>query len=161
MVFGSPPTSSPPSHYGSFPSRRRRSAGLIVIFALGIFIVNGALYNGLIAFANWSFSGADHETPDGIEQPMIAERSGSPMSAEAWDSLGQEGRTFMGSGPTAAEISALTGREAKQPIRVYAGRESSDSINGVSHSGSSTSWSAPADSTAEPSQLSRPPAAVG
>ncbi|MDI9901984.1 alpha/beta-hydrolase family protein [Rhodococcus sp. IEGM 1409] len=113
------------------PLEAAKVGSLIVIFALGIFIVNGALYNGLIAFANWSFSGADHETPDGIEQPLIAERSGSPMSAEPWDSLGQEGRTFMGSGPTATEISALTGREAKQPIRVYAGRESSDSINGV------------------------------
>ena len=53
------------------------------------------------------------------------------MSAEAWDSLGKEGRTFMGSGPSAVQISALTGRDAKQPIRVYAGRESSDSVDGV------------------------------
>ncbi len=53
------------------------------------------------------------------------------MSAEAWDSLGKEGRTFMGSGPSAVQISALTGLDAKQPIRVYAGRESSDSVDGV------------------------------
>jgi uncharacterized membrane protein len=115
------------------PKEAAKVASLVVVLALAVFVVNGALYNGLIAFANWSFSGADTETPDGIEQPLIAERSGSPMSAEAWDSLGQEGRTFMGSGPTAAEITALTGREAKQPIRVYAGRESSDSIRGVAN----------------------------
>ncbi|NMM88659.1 hypothetical protein B2J88_30665 [Rhodococcus sp. SRB_17] len=113
------------------PKEAAKVASLVVVFAFGFFVINGALYNGLIAFANWSFSGADTETPDGIEQPLIAERSGSPMSPEAWDTLGQEGRTFMGSGPTAEEISQLTGRAAKQPIRVYAGRESSDSIRGV------------------------------
>ena len=113
------------------PKEAAKVASLIVVFALAIFVVNGAFYNGLIAFANWSFSGADNDTPDGIDQPLIAERSGSPMSAEAWDSLGKEGRTFMGSGPSAERIAAVTGRNAKQPIRVYAGRESSDSVNGV------------------------------
>nr|WP_218680338.1 alpha/beta-hydrolase family protein [Rhodococcus qingshengii] len=113
------------------PKEAAKVASLVVVFALAIFVVNGALYNGLIAFANWSFSGADNDTPDGIDQPLIAERSGSPMSAEAWDSLGKEGRTFVGSGPSAVQISALTGRDAKQPIRVYAGRESSDSVDGV------------------------------
>ena len=96
------------------PKEAAKVASLVVVFALAIFVVNGALYNGLIAFANWSFSGADNDTPDGIDQPLIAERSGSPMSAEAWDSLGKEGRTFMGSGPSAVQISALTGRDAKQ-----------------------------------------------
>ncbi|WP_415394226.1 alpha/beta hydrolase (plasmid) [Rhodococcus globerulus] len=113
------------------PKEAAKVASLVVVFALAIFVVNGALYNGLIAFANWSFSGADNDTPDGIDQPLIAERSGSPMSAEAWDSLGKEGRTFTGSGPSAERIAAVTGRDAKQPIRVYAGRESSDSVDGV------------------------------
>ncbi|WP_424809243.1 alpha/beta hydrolase [Rhodococcus sp. 27YEA15] len=113
------------------PKEAAKVASLVVVFALAIFVVNGALYNGLIAFANWSFSGADNDTPDGITEPLIAERSGSPMSAEPWDTLGREGRTFMGSGPSAEKITEVTGREAKQPIRVYAGRESSDSINGV------------------------------
>lgn len=73
------------------PKEAAKVASLVVVFALAIFVVNGALYNGLIAFANWSFSGADNDTPDGINQPPIAERSGSPMSAEAWDSLGRKG----------------------------------------------------------------------
>ena len=78
------------------PKEAAKVASLVVVFALAIFVVNGALYNGLIAFANWSFSGADNDTPDGIDQPLIAERSGSPMSAEAWDSLGKRGSHFHG-----------------------------------------------------------------
>lgn len=106
-------------------------AGLLVAVVIAVLLVNGALYNGLIAFANWSFKGADTVTAAGVEQPTVPERSGSPASAQAWDTLGQEGRTFVGRGPDAADITAVTGRPAKEPIRVYAGRESADSIAGV------------------------------
>src|SRR3546814_9005960 len=46
------------------PKEAAKVASLVVVFALAIFVVNGALYNGLIAFANWSFSGADNDTPE-------------------------------------------------------------------------------------------------
>lgn len=106
-------------------------AGLIAAVVLGFLLVDGALYNGLIAFANWSFSGADNTTAAGVEQPTAPERSGSPASAQAWDTLGLEGRTFVGRGPDATDITAVTGRPAIEPIRVYAGRESADSVAGV------------------------------
>ncbi|WP_072844820.1 alpha/beta hydrolase [Rhodococcus tukisamuensis] len=106
-------------------------AGLVVAVTLGVLIVNGALYNGLIAFANWSFSGADNDTAAGVVEPTAPERSGSPASAQAWDTLGQEGRTFVGRGPDAAQIEAVTGRPALEPIRAYAGRESADSVPAV------------------------------
>lgn len=106
-------------------------AGLVGAVVLAVLLVNGALYNGLIAFANWSFSGADTATAAGVEQPTVPERSGSPASAQAWDTLGKEGRTFVGRGPHAADITAVTGRAAKEPIRVYAGRESADSVGAV------------------------------
>lgn len=100
--------------------------GLVIAVVLGVLLVNGALYNGLVAFANWSFSGADHDTAPGVVAPTAAERSGSPASAQAWDTLGKEGRTFVGMGPDAAAITAVTGRPAIEPIRVYAGREAAD-----------------------------------
>ncbi|MFC9788359.1 alpha/beta hydrolase [Rhodococcus sp. NPDC127528] len=106
-------------------------AGLVVAVTLGVLVVNGALYNGLIAFANWSFSGADYDTAPGVEEPTAPERSGSPASAQAWDTLGQEGRTFVGRGPDAAQIEAVTGRPALEPVRVYAGRGSADSVAAV------------------------------
>ncbi|WP_137724507.1 alpha/beta hydrolase [Prescottella subtropica] len=108
-------------------------AGLVIAAVVAVLIVNGALYRGLIAFANWSFSGADTATAEGVEQPTVPERSGSPASAQAWDTLGQEGRTFVGRGPDAADITAVTGRPALEPIRVYAGRESADSVASVAN----------------------------
>ncbi|TQF75245.1 hypothetical protein FK531_02110 [Rhodococcus spelaei] len=110
------------------PAPAARLASLVVVVILGALVVNGVVYQGLIGMANRSAQASDHSTAPNVEQPQIPERSGSPASAEAWDSLGREGRTFVAGGPTAEQITAVTGRPARTPIRVYAGRESADSV---------------------------------
>jgi uncharacterized membrane protein len=45
----------------------------------------------------------------------------------AWDSLGFQGRNFVGTGPGAVELTELNGRPAKEPIRIYAGLQSASS----------------------------------
>lgn len=59
-------------------------------------------------------------------QPTAADRTGSSASLVKWNELGRMGRRFIASGPTAAEISAITGRPAQQPVRVYVGLGSGD-----------------------------------
>lgn len=59
-------------------------------------------------------------------QPTAADRTGSPASLVKWNELGRMGRRFIASGPTAAEISAITERPAQQPVRVYVGLGSGD-----------------------------------
>jgi uncharacterized membrane protein len=59
-----------------------------------------------------------------VEQPWQSERSGSPASFALWETLGFQGRNFVGTGPTAAELSDINGRPAKEPIRIYAGLQS-------------------------------------
>jgi uncharacterized membrane protein len=81
--------------------------------------------------AERSAEAADHGTAEGVNQPRLPERSGSPASREPWDSLGSEGRTFVAGGPTAARIQEVTGAPAVTPIRVYAGRESADTVEGI------------------------------
>ncbi|WP_426426146.1 alpha/beta hydrolase [Bradyrhizobium genosp. A] len=54
-------------------------------------------------------------------QPTAADRTGGPVSLVKWNELGRMGRRFIASGPTAAEISALTGGPAQDPVRVYVG----------------------------------------
>jgi uncharacterized membrane protein len=54
-------------------------------------------------------------------QPTAAARTGSAASLVKWNELGRAGREFVASGPSAAEISAFTGRSARDPIRVYVG----------------------------------------
>lgn len=59
-------------------------------------------------------------------QPTAADRTGSPASLVKWKELGRMGRRFIASGPTAAEISAVAGRPAQEPVRVYVGLAARD-----------------------------------
>ena len=61
-------------------------------------------------------------------EPTAPERSGSPASLITWDTLGRQGRNFVGRGPTTDDIAAFTGRPAIQPIRVYAGLQSAPTM---------------------------------
>lgn len=74
-------------------------------------------------FINRAVSAADTVNAGAITDPPPTSplRSGSSASAEAWESLGFEGRSFVAAGPSREEIEAVTGEPAQDPIRVYAG----------------------------------------
>jgi len=59
-------------------------------------------------------------------QPAAPDRTGSSASLVKWQELGRMGRRFIASGPTATEISAVTGQPARNPVRVYVGLGSRD-----------------------------------
>ena len=63
----------------------------------------------------------NNRTAKGIVQPQVPERSGSPHSRSSWRAVGGQGRVFLGRGPSRADIEAVTGCSAMEPIRVYAG----------------------------------------
>lgn len=83
---------------------------------------------GLLTVTNAAFSVVDNGTAPGALQPAAAERSGSPSSLVNWRDLGREGRSFIGAGPSAADITAFSGSPAMTPIRVYAGLKSADGL---------------------------------
>lgn len=60
----------------------------------------------------------NNSTPD-VGQPTSPLRSGGPGSTQPWSELGFQGQKFTGAGPTGADIEAVTGEEAEDPIRVY------------------------------------------
>jgi uncharacterized membrane protein len=100
--------------------------GVAIVSVVVISLVNGVVYRGFLAGASWMFQPQNSTTPAGIAQPTEPERSGSPTSLAPWDTLGFEGRNFVGSGPDAEELTRLNGRLAKEPIRVYAGLQTAD-----------------------------------
>ena len=59
-------------------------------------------------------------------QPTDPARTGSAASLVKWQELGRMGRRFIASGPTATEISAVAGRPAQTPARVYVGLAAQD-----------------------------------
>lgn len=100
--------------------------GTAVVVVLVITLVNGVLLRGSLALASRVFQPQNTTTREGVEQPTAPERSGSPESFAAWDSLGFQGRNFVASGPDAAELERINGRPALEPVRVYAGLQTAD-----------------------------------
>ncbi|WP_017241921.1 alpha/beta hydrolase [Streptomyces sp. SS] len=106
--------------------RAARVVGWLVVAGLAWSVVSGVLLSGFVNAANEAFSLRDTETPEGVHQPTSTLRSGGPGSLVPWDSLGRQGRAFTGSGPSARDIGAFTHRPALEPVRAYAGLDTSD-----------------------------------
>lgn len=98
------------------PALPARIAGVVLASAL----VGGTLV-GLVMLAAAHFERLDASTAEQTP-PTSAGRSGGPGATSTWETLGRQGRYFVSDGPTAAQISAFTGRPALDPIRVYAGQ---------------------------------------
>lgn len=68
----------------------------------------------------------DQTDPKALTAPVVAYRSGSEGAGQSWVSLGHYGQRFVSLGLSADEITALTGRPAKEPIRVFAGLDNDE-----------------------------------
>ncbi|WP_328806318.1 alpha/beta hydrolase [Streptacidiphilus fuscans] len=106
--------------------RAARTVGWILVAGVTYLVITGLLLQGLVGLANDIFSVRDGATPEGVHQPTTALRSGGPGSLVPWDTLGRQGRGFVGSGPSQANIATLSHRPAMEPIRTYAGLGSAD-----------------------------------
>lgn len=63
-----------------------------------------------------------------LAEPGSTYRSAGADSQIRWEDLGRHGAAFVAGGPSAAEIGALTGAAAREPIRVYAGMQSAETL---------------------------------
>src|SRR4029453_14457475 len=104
--------------------RAANALGWVAVVVVTWLVVSGLLLNGLADLADRGFAVRNSATAEGVTQPTSPLRSGGPGSLVSWDSLGRQGRTITGTGPTAKEIAAFTGSAAKEPIRAYAGTAS-------------------------------------
>ncbi|BBY45666.1 alpha/beta hydrolase [Mycolicibacterium celeriflavum] len=100
--------------------------GTAIVVVLAITLINGVLVRGFLAGANRVFQPQNTTTREGVIQPAEPERSGSPESFAAWETLGYQGRNFVATGPRADELSELNGAPAKEPIRVYVGLQTAE-----------------------------------
>ena len=101
--------------------RAAHATGWILVAALTYGVLSGVLFDGFINAANNTYSTRDTTTAAGISQPTTSLRSGGPGSVVPWNTLGYQGRNFIGEGPSASDIAKFTGDPAMEPIRAYAG----------------------------------------
>jgi uncharacterized membrane protein len=101
--------------------RAAHAVGWILVAGLTYVVVTGLLFQGFINVMNSAYSLRDTKTAEGIQQPTTSLRSGGPGSLIPWDTLGWQGRNFIGKGPSVADIEKATGQPAMAPIRIYSG----------------------------------------
>lgn len=100
----------------------------LLLVAAVVWISEGLVYRRFMDEALGAAARLNAETPAGRVQPTESGRSGSPQSHEAWESLGRDGQAMVADGPRAADIEAVSGQEALEPIRLYAGRADNESL---------------------------------
>ncbi|HEY3953258.1 MAG TPA: alpha/beta-hydrolase family protein [Streptosporangiaceae bacterium] len=101
--------------------RAARGVGWVLVVSLTYLVVSGLLLQGFVNVMNSAYSLRDTMTAEGVHKPDTKLRSGGPGSLIRWDSLGWQGRNFIGGGPSVTGIEKLTGHPATEPIRIYAG----------------------------------------
>lgn len=92
-----------------------------VVLLLVLFLGNKVVFGGLIKFFAREAERRNNRTAAGVSKPLVTERSGSPSSQSSWESVGAQGRTFLGRGPGRQDIERVMGGSALEPIRVYSG----------------------------------------
>lgn len=106
--------------------RAARTLGLAGAGLIAFLVTEGVLARSFLNTADASFRAFDALMEPGVAQPTEPWRTGSAASLLRWEGIGRTGRDFIASGPTAAEIGALTGAPAQEPIRVYVGLNSAE-----------------------------------
>lgn len=105
-----------------------KAVGVLVVGVTTFLALSGLVYDNLIAAVDRSFAVGDQQIPSSLSAPTSALRSGSPDSLVAWEDLGRQGRRFVARGPSAEDITELTGRPALEPIRIYAGTANAEDV---------------------------------
>ncbi|MCO5091063.1 alpha/beta-hydrolase family protein [Bosea sp. (in: a-proteobacteria)] len=108
------------------PRRVALVAGLTITTVLVWTLSNGFLVRITFHVLDSSFRARDALIEPASPQPADPLQSGSSASLVKWQELGRAGREFVAARPAAAEITALTGRPALQPIRLYVGLRAAD-----------------------------------
>ncbi len=107
--------------------RLGRPLGLVVATGVLVLALAGLLA-GVLRVVDVIYAERNGRPAASATQPASTYRSAGTGSAIGWNTLGRHGAAFVGGGPTAAEITAMTGLEAREPIRVYAGLASAPTI---------------------------------
>jgi uncharacterized membrane protein len=109
----------------------RRIANVLSTLLIGIallVIANDVVARFALNAADSIFLEIDKMVDDNVQQPAEPHSTGSAASLVAWDTIGIQGKRFLVSGPTREALSQFRGKEALQPLRVYVGMRTEDSM---------------------------------
>ena len=110
------------------PPRVSFVVSTVLVAAILVLLLNDVFARWLLHRADRVFLRLDSVIDDDDTIPADPLASGSAPSLIVWDTIGRRGKDFIESGPTRDEIASFLAREARQPIRVYAGYRSNEDV---------------------------------
>ncbi len=111
------------------PRRIAIVLGCTVVVCLLLSFINGVIIKGTLNAMDESFAAMNRLLDSEYLQPQHINASGSSQSLISWSDIGRNGKRFVTDGPTKEEITAVIGRDAMQPIRVYAGFDTGETLD--------------------------------
>ena len=103
------------------PRRVANVIGAAIALLLFWSLATNVVFAVALRVVDSSFQQFDALIEPTAPQPTSPLKAGSAASLLRWEELGRAGREFIASGPSARDISAASGRNAMEPIRVYVG----------------------------------------
>ncbi|GHA36813.1 membrane protein [Devosia pacifica] len=113
---------------GIIPRRVALVIGIVSVGLATTLFVNGVVLRWSLYAADQFYARLDALAGQYEEAPTDPLRSGSDASFVAWETIGLDARSYVQSGPTADEISEITGKPAVTPLRVYVGLRSAETV---------------------------------
>lgn len=110
------------------PAPLAMMASSLAILGLALWAWSGLLYPTMLSGANLVFGAANAETKAGSRPPTSSTHAGGPGSLVTWDSLGREGRQFVGRGPDLARLARFSHGDLTLPVRTYVGLDSGGNV---------------------------------
>jgi len=110
------------------PRRVANLLGLLIVGWIIWAVADGLLFRVALRTVDSSLQRLDALIEPDIARPASAMRTGGAGSIVDWEGLGRMGRAFVATGPTAKDIAAFTGKDANEPIRVYVGLNSAETV---------------------------------
>ncbi len=103
------------------PQRISLFLSFVIVSAALVTAASGTIGNWAVQRLDAAFLHWDGLIEDDTQKPKLDHFTGGPGSLVKWNELGRQGRRFISRVTTGKEITALTSKPAKQPLRIYVG----------------------------------------
>lgn len=110
------------------PRRLSIAAGIAVSLFLFWTVIEGLFARALMNTFDASFAQLDAHIEIEFAAPTDSEKAGSAGSMIDWSDIGRQGRRFIANGPSRVDLESFSGAPAREPIRIYVGLNSAESI---------------------------------
>ncbi|MBL4576405.1 MAG: alpha/beta-hydrolase family protein, partial [Opitutaceae bacterium] len=110
------------------PRRISNLLSVTIILFVVLLLADGLVVRNILNMMDNIYAASNSYSDDGPppENPLSSSSSESLLN---WKTLGQAGQNFVMKGPKKSDLKAFFGKKAAEPLRVYAGLRSAETVN--------------------------------